>query len=202
MEGRGTAQRRAVAAALAAAHIRRRPVVVAGCGGGVRLVSRPITVADSRARRRLRRRTVLGRRKLRDQLSVRVPAAEAIADQRWLSHAAVHALRTDPGAVALKGHVVKKPARSAAATLTDGVRCSVVGGTHAGKSGTVADIKTSKTGHVTLTVIQANGKRFKTLAKNVAVQERSHRWQGFRAGVDIRIRARRITWARRPKTFP
>ena len=48
--------------------------------------------------------------------------------------------------------------------------CCVVGGTHAGKSGTVHDIKTSKTGHVTITVKQKNGERFKTLAKNVEVK--------------------------------
>jgi ribosomal protein S4E len=52
--------------------------------------------------------------------------------------------------------------------LKDGEHCLVVGGTHAGKNGTVTDIKTSKTGHVTITVVQANGERFKTLAKNVA----------------------------------
>lgn len=51
----------------------------------------------------------------------------------------------------------------------DGERCLVVGGTHAGKSGTVSDSKTSKTGHVTITV-QANGERFKTLARNVVVR--------------------------------
>ncbi len=43
----------------------------------------------------------------------------------------------------------------------------VVAGTHAGKSGVVADINTSKTGAITITVIQANGTRFKTLAKNI-----------------------------------
>ena len=53
--------------------------------------------------------------------------------------------------------------------LKDGDVCRVVGGTHAGKSGTVHDIKTSKTGHVTITVKQKNGERFKTLAKNVEV---------------------------------
>jgi len=52
----------------------------------------------------------------------------------------------------------------------DGDLCSVVGGTHAGKSGVVRDINTSKTGHVTITVVQSNGERFKTLAKNVIVQ--------------------------------
>ena len=51
----------------------------------------------------------------------------------------------------------------------DGDHCSVIGGTHKGKSGTVRDINTSKTGHVTITVVQANGERFKTLAKNVVV---------------------------------
>ena len=53
--------------------------------------------------------------------------------------------------------------------LKDGDFCRVVGGTHAGKSGTVHDIKTSKMGHVTITVKQQNGERFKTLAKNVEV---------------------------------
>jgi ribosomal protein S4E len=55
-------------------------------------------------------------------------------------------------------------------TPKDGDRCSVVSGTHAGKAGIVRDINTSKTGHVTITVVQANGERFKTLAKNVVVQ--------------------------------
>ena len=51
--------------------------------------------------------------------------------------------------------------------VTDGARCKVIGGTHAGKSGVIRDIHTSKSGHVTITVVQANGNRFKTLAKNV-----------------------------------
>ena len=51
--------------------------------------------------------------------------------------------------------------------LKDGARCKVIGGTHAGKAGVVKDIKTSKTGHITITVLQANGARFKTLARNV-----------------------------------
>lgn len=54
--------------------------------------------------------------------------------------------------------------------LRDGDQCQVIGGTHAGKSGTVRDLNTSKTGHLTLTVVQANGDRFKTLARNVVVQ--------------------------------
>lgn len=55
------------------------------------------------------------------------------------------------------------------AKLLDGARCKVIGGVHAGKSGIVRDIKTGKTGHVSITVVQANGERFKTLAKNVMV---------------------------------
>ena len=53
--------------------------------------------------------------------------------------------------------------------LKDGAQCKVIGGTHEGKSGTVTDIKTGKTGHVSITVVQADGVRFKTLAKNVAI---------------------------------
>jgi len=53
--------------------------------------------------------------------------------------------------------------------ISDGSLCKVIGGTHAGKSGTVRDIKTSKTGHITITVVQANGVKLKTLAKNVEV---------------------------------
>ena len=54
--------------------------------------------------------------------------------------------------------------------LRDGARCEVVGGAHVGKSGVVKDIKTGKTGHVSITVVQKNGERFKTLAKNVVLQ--------------------------------
>ncbi|MDB5127029.1 RNA-binding protein [Mucilaginibacter sp.] len=53
--------------------------------------------------------------------------------------------------------------------LTDGAPCNVTGGTHAGKSGVVRDIKTGKTGQVSITVAQADGVRFKTLAKNVEI---------------------------------
>jgi hypothetical protein len=53
--------------------------------------------------------------------------------------------------------------------LKYGAKCSVVKGTHAGKSGTVKDINTSKTGAITITVLQPNGERFKTLAKNVEI---------------------------------
>jgi ribosomal protein S4E len=54
--------------------------------------------------------------------------------------------------------------------LRDGVQCSVIGGAHAGKSGVIRDINTSKTGHVTITVVQPSGERFKTLGKNVVTQ--------------------------------
>lgn len=53
--------------------------------------------------------------------------------------------------------------------LKDGASCKVIGGTHKGKSGIVRDIKTGKTGHVSITVVQANGVKLKTLAKNVAI---------------------------------
>ena len=56
-----------------------------------------------------------------------------------------------------------------AGKLKDGAQCRVTGGTHEGKSGTVRDIKTGKTGHVSITVVQPNGERFKTLAKNVVI---------------------------------
>ena len=54
----------------------------------------------------------------------------------------------------------------------DGDHCEVVGGTHRGKAGVVRDINTSKTGAVTITVVQKNGERFKTLAKNVVVEKK------------------------------
>ena len=62
---------------------------------------------------------------------------------------------------------MKEPAKL---NLRDGDHCEVVGGTHAGKSGTVSDLHSSKTGHVTITVVQKSGQRFKTLAKNVVAR--------------------------------
>jgi ribosomal protein S4E len=56
---------------------------------------------------------------------------------------------------------------SSESNIKDGSQCRVTGGTHAGKSGTVRDLNISKTGHLTITVVQANGVRFKTLARNV-----------------------------------
>ncbi|MBL8095072.1 MAG: KOW motif-containing protein [Anaerolineales bacterium] len=56
---------------------------------------------------------------------------------------------------------------STEASVKNGDNCTVVRGTHAGKGGTVSDVNTSKSGNVTITVVQANGERFKTLARNV-----------------------------------
>ena len=56
------------------------------------------------------------------------------------------------------------------ANIKNGSNCLVIGGTHKGKSCIVQDMHTSKTGHVTITVVQGNGVRFKTLAKNVEVR--------------------------------
>jgi ribosomal protein S4E len=58
----------------------------------------------------------------------------------------------------------------AQAVVSDGDPCVVTKGTHKGKAGTVEDSNTSKTGHVTITVRQADGTRFKTLARNVALR--------------------------------
>lgn len=54
-------------------------------------------------------------------------------------------------------------------TLKNGDYCKVVSGTHKGKQGVVQDLKTSKTGHPTITVKQENEVRFKTLARNVEI---------------------------------
>lgn len=51
--------------------------------------------------------------------------------------------------------------------VKNGDQCIVIGGTHKGKAGLVQDLKTSKTGQVTLTVLQPDGERFKTLGRNV-----------------------------------
>ena len=58
--------------------------------------------------------------------------------------------------------------------LSDGDACKVVKGTHSGKSGIVRDIRTSKTGHITITVVQKCGGRFKTLSRNVQVTNDSN----------------------------
>lgn len=58
-----------------------------------------------------------------------------------------------------------------AVKLKNGDNCIVIGGTHKGKAGTVQDLNTSKTGHITITVMQKNGVRFKTLGKNVILEQ-------------------------------
>ncbi len=57
--------------------------------------------------------------------------------------------------------------------LVDGAHCRVVGGNHAGKSGVATDINVSKGGNMTITVVQEDGVRFKTLAKNVVVEAKT-----------------------------
>lgn len=57
--------------------------------------------------------------------------------------------------------------------VRDGAHCQVIDGVHKRKSGTIRDIKTGKTGHVSITVVQSSGERFKTLARNVLVRAKS-----------------------------
>jgi ribosomal protein S4E len=54
-----------------------------------------------------------------------------------------------------------------AATTQNGERCTVIAGTHKGKSGTVEDRHVSEWGNVTITVRGADGSRFKTLERSV-----------------------------------
>lgn len=61
--------------------------------------------------------------------------------------------------------------KSLAKKIKNGDRCKVVAGTHEGKSGIVQDMNKSKTGAITITVLQASGVRFKTLAKNVVLAQ-------------------------------
>ena len=61
--------------------------------------------------------------------------------------------------------------QSKSSAVKDGDFCEVIGGTHAGKSGTARDVKLSKSGHMTITIVQRDGERFKTLAKNVIVKK-------------------------------
>ena len=55
-------------------------------------------------------------------------------------------------------------------TVQNGDRCTVVAGRHAGKSGVVEDCHISKSGHLSISVRQDDGVRFKTLAKSVVVE--------------------------------
>ena len=54
--------------------------------------------------------------------------------------------------------------------VNNGDRCTVAVGRHKGKSGVVEDRHLSKAGHVTISVRQDDGVRFKTLAKSVVVE--------------------------------
>jgi hypothetical protein len=65
-----------------------------------------------------------------------------------------------------------KEATTSPVEVNDGAKCKVVKGVHAGKTGTARDIKTSKTGHVTMTLVLPDGDRVKTLARNVTVLPR------------------------------
>lgn len=51
--------------------------------------------------------------------------------------------------------------------VADGDHCRVIGGKHLGKCGRVQDLKISEGGNTTITVVQDDGTRFKTLARNV-----------------------------------
>lgn len=55
-------------------------------------------------------------------------------------------------------------------SVKNGDQVKVSNGTHAGKSGTVRDLNTSKSGNITLTVVQKDGVRFKALARNVVAR--------------------------------
>jgi ribosomal protein S4E len=52
-------------------------------------------------------------------------------------------------------------------TVANGDACTVIAGTHKGRSGTVEDWKLSKSGNASITVREVSGERFKTLARNV-----------------------------------
>ena len=51
--------------------------------------------------------------------------------------------------------------------VANGDMCRVTAGTHKDRSGTVEDWQLSKSGNATVTVREADGARFKTLARNV-----------------------------------
>jgi ribosomal protein S4E len=58
-------------------------------------------------------------------------------------------------------------ASSSRSSPKPGDPCHVIAGTHKGKAGIVRDVNTTASGTVTITVVQSNGERFKTLMKNV-----------------------------------
>jgi hypothetical protein len=72
--------------------------------------------------------------------------------------------------IPIRSEVRMKGGSNPSANIASGDHCVVVSGTHAGKSGVVRDRDPSATGHVRITVEQADGVRFKTLARNVSTQ--------------------------------
>lgn len=66
-----------------------------------------------------------------------------------------------------RGENMNTAKQSTDIAVKDGDCCEVTAGTLAGKSGTARDIKISKSGQMTMTIVQRDGGRFKTLAKNV-----------------------------------
>ncbi|MBN8481956.1 MAG: DUF1905 domain-containing protein [Xanthomonadales bacterium] len=58
------------------------------------------------------------------------------------------------------------------AAIANGSACVVTAGRHKGRAGRVEDLHASATGHLTITVVEADGTRFKTLAKNVEAAAR------------------------------
>ncbi|MEZ5465363.1 MAG: KOW motif-containing protein [Lysobacteraceae bacterium] len=67
------------------------------------------------------------------------------------------------------------PQSAQVSRLRDGDHCRVVAGTHKGKSGIVRDLNISRSGHLTITVVQPDGERFKTLGRNVEVESPARR---------------------------
>ena len=55
--------------------------------------------------------------------------------------------------------------------LKDSDPCITIGGTHTGKSGAVRDIRTGKSGLITIAVLQKNDERFKTPVKNAVIEK-------------------------------
>ena len=57
--------------------------------------------------------------------------------------------------------------------IQDGANCTVVAGTFFFNDTATTEIYTSKTGQVTITVVQKDGVRFKTLAKSVVMSAKA-----------------------------
>ena len=59
------------------------------------------------------------------------------------------------------------PANIKIPDIKNGETCTVFKGHHKNKSGVVEDFNIAKSGHATIPLLQPDGTRFKTLAKNV-----------------------------------